>query len=167
MSLGFSFYAKTDSVSMFQQALEKLTATHGYHVMHYGTSSVVNFCKLGDLFYYYESQEGDDKVVVNGDCQTNLLGAGFHKAAIEFVDELQAATDIQFSVEDETGYYSEHDFDSLKNSHFHKWLKMLHRPDDIQRPSLCQYSQTFVGAISYPLILYIRFQATRRHLSAD
>lgn len=125
MSLGFSFRAKTDSVSMFQQALDKLTATYGYHVMHYDTSSVVNFCKLGDLVFYYEPQEGDDNVVVNGDCQTNLLGAGFHKAAIEFVDELQAATDVPFTVEDETGYYSERDFDSLKNSHFHKWLKKI------------------------------------------
>lgn len=125
MSLGFSFHAKTESVALFQQALNKLTAKHSYHVMHDDTSSVVNFCKLGDLFLSFESQEGDNDVVVNGDCQTNLLGAGFHKVAIEFVDELQTGVGVPFTVEDETGYYTERDFDSLKKSHFHKWLKKI------------------------------------------
>ncbi len=57
MSLGFSFHAKTDSASIIQQALDKLTARYGYHVMHSDTSSVVNFCKLGDLFFNYESKK--------------------------------------------------------------------------------------------------------------
>ena len=49
----------------------------------------------------------------------------FHKAAIEFIDRLQLATNITFEVEDETDYYTCRDFDAMKNDHFHKWLEKL------------------------------------------
>ena len=54
-----------------------------------------------------------------------MLGPGFHKAAIEFIDRLQQATGTRFEVEDETDYYTERDFEAMKKKHFHKWLAKL------------------------------------------
>ena len=78
------------------------------------------------LNYQHEGEGNADNVIsVNGDCQTNILGPGFHKAAIEFIDRLQQATGIRFEVEDETDYYTERDFEAMKKKHFHKWLAKL------------------------------------------
>ena len=54
-----------------------------------------------------------------------MLGPGFHKAAIEFIDRLQQAIGTRFEVEDETDYYTERDFEAMKKKHFHKWLAKL------------------------------------------
>ena len=78
------------------------------------------------LNYQHEGEGNADNVIsVNGDCQTNMLGPGFHKAAIEFIDRLQQATGTRFEVEDETDYYTERDFEAMKKKHFHKWLAKL------------------------------------------
>ena len=78
------------------------------------------------LNYQHEGEGNTDNVIsVNGDCQTNMLGPGFHKAAIEFIDRLQQATGTRFEVEDETDYYTERDFEAMKKKHFHKWLAKL------------------------------------------
>lgn len=54
-----------------------------------------------------------------------MLGAGFHKAAIEFIDNLQEMTDTRIVVEDETDYFTERDFEKMRNNHFYAWLAIL------------------------------------------
>lgn len=108
--------------------LESQAVESGYNAEHDESSSTVSFCRLGDLFlnYQHEGEGNTDNVIsVNGDCQTNMLGPGFHKAAIEFIDRLQQATGTRFEVEDETDYYTERDFEAMKKKHFHKWLAKL------------------------------------------
>lgn len=108
--------------------LESQAVESGYNAEHDESSSTVSFCRLGDLFlnYQHEGEGNTDNVIsVNGDCQTNMLGPGFHKAAIEFIDRLQQATRTRFEVEDETDYYTERDFEAMKKKHFHKWLAKL------------------------------------------
>lgn len=127
MGLGFTINAKIRDIREFQQIVENEAVGAGYSVEHDESSSTVSFCRLGDLFLNYQPAEDDtdDSVSVNGDCQTNMLGPGFHKAAIEFIDRLQQATNIEFEVEDETDYYTDRDFEAMKKDHFHKWLEKL------------------------------------------
>ena len=127
MSLGFSIHTEIRNIETFQQAIEKLAVESGYHVEHSELSSTVSFCKLGDLFLNYEIQEecAEGNISVTGDCQTNLLGAGFHKTAIEFIDKLQQETHTRFEVEDETGYYADRDFEGMRQHHFYPWLAKL------------------------------------------
>jgi len=128
MGLGFTFRAKIREIKTFQQIVDKLAVESGYSAEHDKSSSTVNFCKLGDLFLIYEQKEDEhagNSIIVNGECQTNMLGAGFHKAAIEFVDKLQKEIDTPLEVEDETDYYAERDFEGMKRCHFHKWLTKL------------------------------------------
>lgn len=127
MSLGFSIHTEIRNIETFQQAIEKLAVESGYHVEHSELSSTVSFCKLGDLFLNYEIQEkcAEGNISVTGDCQTNLLGAGFHKTAIEFIDKLQQETHTRLEVEDETGYYADRDFEGMRQHHFYPWLAKL------------------------------------------
>lgn len=128
MGLGFTIHTKIKDIEKFQQAVESQAVESGYNAEHDESSSTVSFCRLGDLFlnYQHEGEGNTDNVIsVNGDCQTNMLGPGFHKAAIEFIDRLQQATGTRFEVEDETDYYTERDFEAIKKKHFHKWLAKL------------------------------------------
>lgn len=128
MGLGFNIRTRIRNIETFKRTVEKLAAESGYHAEHDESSSTVSFCRLGDLFlnYQHEGEGNADNVIsVNGDCQTNMLGPGFHKAAIEFIDRLQQATGTRFEVEDETDYYTESDFEAMKKKHFHKWLAKL------------------------------------------
>ena len=128
MGLGFTIHTKIKDIEKFQQAVESQAVESGYNAEHDESSSTVSFCRLGDLFlnYQHEGEGNTDNVIsVNGDCQTNMLGPGFHKAAIEFIDRLQQATGTWFEVEDETDYYTERDFEAMKKKHFHKWLAKL------------------------------------------
>lgn len=128
MGLGFNIRTRIRNIETFKRTVEKLAAESGYHAEHDESSSTVSFCRLGDLFlnYQHEGEGNADNVIsVNGDCQTNMLGPGFHKAAIEFIDRLQQATGTRFEVEDETDYYTERDFEAMKKKHFHKWLAKL------------------------------------------
>ena len=128
MGLGFTIHTKIKEIEKFQQTVESQAVESGYNAEHDESSSTVSFCRLGDLFlnYQHEGEGNTDNVIsVNGDCQTNMLGPGFHKAAIEFIDRLQQATRTRFEVEDETDYYTERDFEAMKKKHFHKWLAKL------------------------------------------
>lgn len=128
MGLGFTIHTKIKDIEKFQQAVESQAVESGDNAEHDESSSTVSFCRLGDLFlnYQHEGEGNTDNVIsVNGDCQTNMLGPGFHKAAIEFIDRLQQATGTRFEVEDETDYYTERDFEAMKKKHFHKWLAKL------------------------------------------
>ena len=128
MGLGFTIHTKIKDIEKFQQAVESQAVESGYNAEHDESSSTVSFCRLGDLFlnYQHEGEGNTDNVIsVNGDCQTNMLGPGFHKAAIELIDRLQQATRTRFEVEDETDYYTERDFEAMKKKHFHKWLAKL------------------------------------------
>lgn len=128
MGLGFTIHTKIKDIEKFQQTVESQAVESGYNAEHDESSSMVSFCRLGDLFlnYQHEGEGNTDNVIsVNGDCQTNMLGPGFHKAAIEFIDRIQQATGTRFEVEDETDYYTERDFEAMKKKHFHKWLAKL------------------------------------------
>ena len=128
MGLGFTIHTKIKDIEKFQQTVESQAVESGYNAEHDESSSTVSFCRLGDLFlnYQHEGEGNTDNVIsVNGDCQTNMLGPGFHKAAIEFIDRIQQATGTRFEVEDETDYYTERDFEAMKKKHFHKWLAKL------------------------------------------
>lgn len=144
MGLGFNIRTRIRNIGAFKRTVEKLAAESGYHAEHDESATRVSFCKLGDLFlnYQYEGKENtDDTVSVTGECQTNLLGPGFHKAAITFIDKLQQATDTRFEVEDETEYYTERDLEAMKKNHFHKWLaklfEVIHEQETKGDKSLC------------------------------
>ena len=123
MSIGFRLTTKCKSVSSFQKLLDVVAARHAASVNHTEDYSELSVCRLGNIFFNYEQEEDD--IAVIGDCQTNLLGAGFHKAAIDIVDELVELRDSSTEVEDDTEYYEHRDFERMRSEHFYRWLNAI------------------------------------------
>ena len=86
MSIGFRLTTKCKNISSFQESLDAVAARNNISASHTEDYSELSLCRLGNIFFNYEP-EGNE-IVIAGDCQTNLLGAGFHKYATEIACEL-------------------------------------------------------------------------------
>lgn len=120
MSIGFNLTTKCRSISSFQKLLDVVAGRHDASASHEEDYSELIICRMGMMTFGFETEEGE--VVVKGYCQTNLLGAGFHKAAIELVDELVDLNGFPFEMMDETDYYEHRDFERMRSEHFYRWL---------------------------------------------
>lgn len=148
MSIGFRLTTKCKSISTFQESLDAVAARNNISVSHTEDDSELSVCRLGNIFFNYEAAE--DGVNVTGDCQTNLLGAGFHKAAIELADELMEQTKLPFEIEDETEYYEHRDFERMRTEHFYHWLNAVieicreRMKEDVSMFALCWDSNKYM-----------------------
>lgn len=125
MGLYLKFHTKTRNIESFRQMVDRLAADSGYNVEHNEDSVTIVFCALGVLYLSYEKYRRwicSSRVSIHGICQTNLLGAGFHKAVVEFVDKLQQGNEEPLVVEDETGYFERRNFEEMRSRYFYKWL---------------------------------------------
>ena len=69
MGLGFTIHTKIKDIEKFQQTVESQAVESGYNAEHDESSSMVSFCRLGDLFlnYQHEGEGNADNVIsVNG-----------------------------------------------------------------------------------------------------
>lgn len=126
MSIYISYEAVTNNKEIFGQALHqicnKIEAEWSENEDYYG----IHVCPLGDIFFQFEKEDGDNqRWHVSGECQTNLIGPGFHKCVVDILDELQEKIGIVFQVSDETNYYEDRDFKRMKSENFYGWLKSL------------------------------------------
>ncbi|MEG0566495.1 MAG: hypothetical protein RR590_09800, partial [Hungatella sp.] len=80
---------------------------------------IFSFCPEG--FLWMSFQQG--KMV--GDCQTNIVGPGFHAAVIHFLELFALKGEFTLRIEDRTGYDKDRDFGKLKREYFHRWFKQL------------------------------------------
>lgn len=76
----------------------------------------LHFCPQG----YIAFRIRDD--VLEGESQTNVAGAGFHAAVIDFLEELARKSDYTLELYDPTGYYETRDFERLRNDSMYVWL---------------------------------------------
>ena len=123
MSIGFNLTTRSKNITVFQKLLNVVASRHNAAINHGEDSSELTICRLGTLFFSYETE--DNEVAVTGECQSNLLGAGFHKAAIELIDEIADLNGFPFTVEDDTEYYDHRDFNRMRTEHFYPWLSKI------------------------------------------
>lgn len=123
MSIGIKLTTQSTSVASFRKLLDVVAKRHQASVNHSEEASEFVICRLGVIFFGYEKTE--EGITVSGDCQTNLVGAGFHKAAIEVIDEIVDLNGFPFKIEDDTEYYKRRDFEEMRSEHFYKWLSKV------------------------------------------
>lgn len=123
MSIGFSFTAPLKKPEQFWKALEKCGKAKGLAVYLGNDEARVNFCRMGDVYFTLETETKKPKLSV--EAQTSHVGAGFHAAAIAFVDALVKSEGLSIRMEDETDYYNERDFEKMRREHFYSWLNNL------------------------------------------
>lgn len=123
MSIGFNLITKSKSISVFQKLLNVVAPRHNATISHEEDSSTITICRLGSIFFHYEA--AGNGVAIKGECQSNLLGAGFHKTAIELIDEVVDLNPYPFCVKDDTEYYDHRDFSRMRTEHFYHWLSKI------------------------------------------
>lgn len=123
MSIGIKLTTQSSSIASFQKLLDVVAKRHQASVNHSEETSEFVICRLGVIFFGYEKTE--QEITVSGDCQTNLLGAGFHKTVVELIDEIVDLNGFPFEIEDDTEYYERRDFEEMRSEHFYKWLSKV------------------------------------------
>lgn len=127
MSIGFQFTAPVKRQSTALAALQRLSEQLGYQFFSGDSWARVALCRMGDLhFTFTQKKQGPlSKAELFCEACTSTAGAGFHAAAIDFVDALAAAEKLDIAMEDETDYYTHRDFKRMRREHFYSWLEML------------------------------------------
>lgn len=72
---------------------------------------------------YLECIKDDDETLISLESQTSIMGAGFHKLVVEFIDFFSDLSGVEFEVTDETDYFHQRDFETLQKKYFESWLK--------------------------------------------
>lgn len=133
MGIGFSFTADARNKEYIKQALSALSQERNYTVYQEQDDTCVHFCRLGNLYFHFEPKEGAcDEFELTGTCKTNLVGAGFHAAAIAFIDALKKETGLTIHMDDETDYDTDRDFQRMRTEHFYNWLRSIVNICDLQ-----------------------------------
>lgn len=128
MGIGFEFalrprrklFGKRDlNRQMLEQKADEIAMDQAYHCKKYQNRICCELCVEGNLCL--EIQED----MVKGECQTNVAGPGFHKAAIEFLERLAYELKWSLEIQDDTDYYLHRDFNRMRQEHFYRWLSEL------------------------------------------
>lgn len=123
MSVGFYVMGTVGKIDTFTRTAKRVSKNMDYEISVYEESMCVTLCPLGDLvFTWAKDTENPTQWRVEMDCTTSQAGAGFHKAAIEFIEELGIQNMV---VDDETDYFAHRDFDRMNKEHFYPWLRSL------------------------------------------
>lgn len=127
MSIGFQFTADIKQQNTTLEAIRQISEQFGYEFFSGKDWARVEFCRMGDLqFSFTEKKKGlFAKVELTCDACTSVAGAGFHAAAIDFVDALVNAAYLKIVMVDETEYYTHRDFEQMRREHFYSWLGTL------------------------------------------
>lgn len=126
MSIGFTLKAAVRKREILIQAAKEAAKQHGYRVGVQNEGVCIVLCPMGTLELMWQKEHGLlGQWLISGQCYSTPAGAGFHKAAIELVDQLAQACLKKLTVEDETGYYNHRQFERMRQEHFLPWLSSL------------------------------------------
>jgi len=116
MSIGFSFEGVSCKREKSFAVLKKLADKQHLPCGINEDSAWVSFCHMGTLYFSVKDS------CLSCECQTNVAGPGFHKAAIDFTEVFLRKIKLSVSIDDETEYSEHRDFERMRREHFHNWL---------------------------------------------
>ena len=127
MSIEFNFTAKAKNRSQFLEALHQSAKAKGYAIEQEDHNIWITLCPMGVLSMACHEDHGlfGKQWTLSGECYSTPVGAGLHKAAMDFLDELGAKVLKNLTYDDSTGYAQHRDFNRLKQEHFYPWLGSL------------------------------------------
>lgn len=128
MGIGITLKTKCRNISSFQKSLDIVAEMHNITSYHEEDYSELAICRMGNISFHFHKRKKSimsGSISVEGYCQTNIVGAGFHNAAIEIIEDLSRNSGLSFEIEDDTEYYTNRDFDRMRKEHFYKYLNAL------------------------------------------
>lgn len=127
MSIGFRFTTLVKKQDVTLAAVRRLAGEFHYPVFCGEGWARVEFCRMGEiLLTFTEVKQGlFAKIQLSCEVNTSAVGAGFHAAAIDFVDALASSEQMKMEMADETKYYEHRNFERMRREHFYSWLNNL------------------------------------------
>lgn len=124
MSIRLRFTGKIDRPQALLDAAKVLARERDYRLGVGETGLKMAMCPLGGELNILWRPEDDPAGpwLVRGECMSTPAGAGLHRAAVELLDALPIRA---LTVEDETGFFRDRDFQRMKEEHFYPWLWTL------------------------------------------
>lgn len=115
-------FAKKISLDSFMECLEKLNIEGNYaaNLYRYSESQfAMNVCPMGTIRF----EISDSLLEISS--QTSLAGPGFHKCAVEIIEDLGKRMNLQFDINDPTDYCNTRAFMQLQKEHTNDLQNLL------------------------------------------
>ena len=123
MNINLTIRTRSSSAATFGKLLNVVARRHQLTLTHTHHRFSLSICRLGNMSFSYRTEEKSGEITLVGHCCTTPAGPGFHKEAVELADEITDLNGYDFHIEDETGFYGNNDFGSLRNNYFLPWLR--------------------------------------------
>ena len=123
MNINLTIRTRSSSAATFGKLLKVVARRHQLTLTHTHHRFSLSICRLGNMSFSYRTEEKSGEITLVGHCCTTPAGPGFHKEAVELADEITDLNGYDFHIEDETGFYGNNDFGSLRNNYFLPWLR--------------------------------------------
>lgn len=115
--------------------VKKLAKELGYRCVKLEKFWLVRICPEGHIWIRWCDRS------LQGECQTNIAGPGFHVAAIDFLEKLARKEKLNLEVQDKTGYFLKRDFLSMRQKFFYQWfsdvIELVSRWGEEDQPLFC------------------------------
>lgn len=121
MGITITFFAEAPGDTKPVKVIQELASRERCRTEIEKSKITVIFCPTG--FMTISLKRAKKKWIVSGICNTTPTGAGFHKAAVEFIDHMQNKGFVIQEVRDQTEYYRDRDFTRLQEEQFYPWLR--------------------------------------------
>lgn len=124
MSIGISAKTRCNTSEFVDLLLsfEEMGRKSGMEVVSDMDNKTIDLRFTSNGLVEVRGHDTDSGVEVEFDCQTNILGPGFHKLVVDLLCDVAGQCGISFDVEDETDYYEHQDFSRMCREHFMPWL---------------------------------------------
>ncbi|MDR3197667.1 MAG: hypothetical protein LBU34_07320, partial [Planctomycetaceae bacterium] len=122
MSINITFSAKSKNLSHEVEIAENMGKEAGYIVSENGVNIPQHrilqfeFCPSAEevLLNFYQGR-------IICECQTNVVGPGFHAEVVDFLDKFARECDLSFELHDGADYFADRNFEQLQHE-FNRWL---------------------------------------------
>lgn len=115
MSIGISAKTRCNTSEFVDLLLsfEEMGRKSGMEVVSDMDNKTIDLRFTSNGLVEVRGHDTDSGVEVEFDCQTNILGPGFHKLVVDLLCDVAGQCGISFDVEDETDYYEHRDFSRM------------------------------------------------------
>lgn len=123
-NIDITYTGKVRNKDNLIKAVQRLAKQRNFRLGVWGEGMRIVLCPRGYLDFAWTKEKGlFAQWNLRGGCSTTPAGPGFHKAALELLEELGQLGMKEWSVQDRTDYQQDRDFEALRREWFLPWLE--------------------------------------------
>ena len=123
-NIDLTYAGKTRSKDSLVKAVQHLAKQQNLRLGVWAEGMRIVLCPGGYLDFAWTKEKGlFSQWNLRGGCNTTPAGPGFHKAALEFLEQLEQFGIKEWTIQDRTDYQQDRNFDALRREWFLPWLE--------------------------------------------